>query len=114
MKQMIIKVGDDFTETPKGLNLSIHGQLVGSKSWYNKILVLALSPCGTLELEDKFEALELNWEVVAVDDQPLNIDEFTNYMNDVITYDDEGEQINSTPFSDLSTLQRFSGKRWML
>ena len=112
MKQMIIKVDDDYSETVEGL--SIHSQLVGSKSWYNKILVLALSDCGILELEDKFEALELSWSVVAIEDEPLNLDEFTNYMSDVIKYDEEGEQVSRKPFSDLATIQTFAGKNWII
>ena len=112
MKQMIIKVGDDFSETVKGL--SINGQLTNSRSYYNKILVLALSPLGILELGDKFVELELDWEVVAIDDEPLNLNEFDNYMNDIIVRDEEGEEIGSDPFSDLSTIQTFSGKSWKL
>ncbi len=102
MKQMIIKVNDDYSQTVEGL--SIHGQLVGSRSFYNKILVLAMSDLGMLEIGDKFEQLELDWEIIASEDEPLNADEFTNYMNDV------GEE----SFSDLSTIQTFAGKRWTL
>lgn len=112
MKQMIIKVDDDYSETVEGL--SIHGQLVGSKSWYNKILVLALSDCGILELEDQFEALNLSWSVVAIEDEPLNLEEFTSYMNDIIEFDEEGEEVGSNPFRDLSTIQTFAGHYWML
>lgn len=112
MKQMILKVPDDYTETVEGL--SIHGQLIGSKSWYNKILVLALSDSGILELEDKFEELELSWSVIAIEDEPLNLEEFTSYMNDIAVFDDEGEQVSEIPFNDLSTIQTFAGKRWTL
>jgi len=114
MKQMILKVGDDFTEVPKGLDLSAVGQLVGSKSWYNKILILVLSPYGTLELGDKLEELELNWEVVAIEDEPLSLDEISPYMNDIAVRDEEGKQIDEIPFSDLSTIQTFAGHNWTL
>ncbi len=114
MKQMILKVGNDFTEVPKGLNLSTAGQLVGSKSWYNNILILVLSPLGILELEDKFEELELDWEVVAIEDEPLNLNEISSYMNDVVIYDEEGEEIDSNPFSNLSTITNFAGHNWKL
>jgi len=78
------------------------------------VLVLALSDMGALALGDKFEELSLSWEVIAVEDEPLNIDEFQSYMNDIIQYDEEGEEIGSNPFSDLSTIQTFAGKRWTL
>jgi hypothetical protein len=35
-------------------------------------------------------------------------------MNDVIVRDEEGEEIGSDPFIDLSTIQTFAGKRWKL
>jgi len=115
MKQMILKVGDDVTEMPKGLNLSWDKKLlVGSKSWYNKILILVLSPYGTLELGDKFKELGLDWEVIAVEDEPLNFEEFKSYMNDISVLDDEGYQLDDVPFDDLSTIQTFAGKRWTL
>ena len=114
MKQMILKVGDDFTEFPKELKLATAGQLVGSRSYYNKILVLALSPCGILELEDQFEALELNWEVLAIEDEPLNLEEISPYMNDILEFDEEGEAIGSDPFSDLSTIQTYAGHQWTI
>lgn len=114
MKQMIVKVDDDFTDIPEGLNLQTAGQLVGSKSWYNKILILCVSPLGTLALGDQFDNLGLGWEIIAVEDEPLNGDEFTSYMNDIIETDEEGEQVGSVPFSDVSTIQTFAGKRWTL
>lgn len=114
MKQMIIKVDDDFTEIPEGLDLQTAGQLVGSKSWYNKILVLALSDLGILELEGRFEELELSWSIVAIEDEPLDIDEFQSYMNDIIEFDEEGEEIGSNPFSDLTSIQTFAGKSWLV
>ena len=114
MKQMILKVGDDFTEMPKGLNLSTAGQLVGSRSYYNKILVLALSPYGILELEDQFAEFELNWEVLAIEDEPLSLEELSPFMNDILEYDDEGEAIGSDPFSDLSTIQTYAGHQWTI
>lgn len=115
MKQMILKVDDDLIEMPKALNLSwLNSPLVGSRSYYNKILILILSDSGILELEDKFEELNLSWSVIAVEDEPLNIDEFLPYMNDVPVFDEEGGQVDSIPFNDLSTIQTFAGKRWIL
>jgi len=114
MKQMIIKVDDDFTEIPEGLNLQTVGQLVGSKSWYNKILILAMSDLGIMELEDQFSEFELSWSVVAIEGEPLNLEEFTSYMNDTVELDEEGEEVSSNPFSDLSTIQTFAGRKWQL
>ncbi len=114
MKQMILKVDDDFTEFPKGLKLSTCGQLVDSRSYYNKILILVLSPYGTLELGDKFEEFELNWEVIAVEDEPLNLDEILPYMNDIPEYDEEGKDIGSYPFRDLSAIQTFTSHKWTI
>lgn len=110
MKQMIIKLDDDYSETVKGLH--IHGQLTGSKSWYNKVLVLALSDKGILELEDQFEELELSWSVIAIEDEPLNLEEFKSYMNDIIEYDEEGQETSAKEFFDLSTIQTFAGRKW--
>lgn len=115
MKQMILKVDDDITEIPEGLNIQwLNGLLVGSRSFYNKILILVVCDYGVLELGDKFEELALNWSVIAVDDEPLNIDEFAPYMDDLPVLDDEGLQVDSVPFNDLSTIQTFAGKNWML
>lgn len=111
MKQMILKVDDDFIGFPEGLNLSTCGQVVGSKSWDNKIIILVLSPYGTLELGDKFEEFDLNWEVVAIEDEPLSIDEILPYMLDIPMFDNVGE-VDSVPFSDLSTVQTFAGHKW--
>jgi len=112
MKQMIIKLDDDYTETVEGL--SIHGQLVGSKSWFNKILVLAQSDLTESELSDLFAELELSWDIIAVEVEPLDGDEFTNFMNDILEFDEEGEEINSAEFSDLSIIQTFAGRKWTL
>ena len=115
MKQMILKVEDDLIEIPKDLNLSwINSLLVGSRSYYNKMLILVLSDSGILELEDKFEELNLPWSVIAIEDEPLNIDEISPYMNDVPVFDEEGKQVDSIPFNDLSTIQTFSGHKWVI
>ena len=107
MKQMIVKVDDDF-EIPEGLSLQTVGQLVGSKSWYNKILILCISDLSVDELSDA------GFDVIAIEDEPLDIEEFTSHMNDIPEFDEEGEEIDSNPFSDLSSIQTFSGKRWTL
>ena len=112
MSQLIIKLPDDYTETVEGL--SIHGQLVGSKSWFNKILVLAQSNLTESELSDLFSELELSWDIIAVEGEALDGDEFTNFMNDILEFDEEGEEIGSSAFSDLSTIQRYAGKNWTL
>jgi len=126
MKQMIIKVDDDFAGFPEGLKLSTCGQLVGSRSYYNKILILVLSPYGILEIGNKLDDLktraiemgepeiDFDYSVIAIEDEPLDIDEFANYMNDISVLDDEGEQIDSVEFSDLSTIQTFAGHQWTL
>lgn len=128
MKQMILKVDDDLVEIqeelgmpkltqsfiPKELNISWSNQpLVGSRSYYNKILILVLSPCSTSEQGDKFKELDLNWEIVATEDEPLSLEELSPYMNDIPVFD-EGELVEEVPFSDLSTVQTFAGKRWTL
>ena len=108
MKQMIIKVDDDFEGIPEGVNLQTAGQLVVSKSWFNKILILCVSNLTVSELEDA------GFSVIAIEDEPLSFDEFDNYMNDIIETDEEGEEVGSIPFSDLSTIQTFAGKQWQL
>ena len=107
MKQMILKI-DDEAETPKGVNSA--GQLVGSKSWYNKKLILALSDLTVEELED------LDLSVVAIEGEPLSVDGFESYMNDIIIFDEEGEELSSDTFrhSDLETIQTFAGRKWQL
>ena len=105
MKQMIIKIDDD-ADIPEGVQSA--GQLVGSKSWYNKKLILALSDLTVSELED------LDLSVVAIEGEPLSVDGFESYMNDILEFDEEGEEIGSSPFSDLSTVQTFAGRKWQL
>jgi len=114
MKQMIIKVDDDFISVPEGLALQTAGQLVGSKSWYNKILILCVSSLSAPELEAEFLALDLSWSVVAIEGESLSLPEFKNYMSDIIEFNEDGEEISSSLFSDLSTIQTFAGKRWTL
>ena len=105
MKQMIIKI-DDEAEIPEGVNSA--GQLVGSKSWYNKKLILALSDLTIEELED------LDLSVIAIEGEPLSLSGFESYMNDILEFDEEGEETGSNPFSDLSTIQTFAGRKWQL
>ena len=105
MKQMIIKI-DDEAEIPEGVNSA--GQLVGSKSWYNKKLILALSDLTIEELED------LDLSVIAIEGEPLSLSGFESYMNDILEFDEEGEETGSVPFSDLSTIQTFAGRKWQL
>lgn len=99
MKQMILKIDDDVTEMPPELNINwLNTRMVGTRSYYNKMIILILSPVGVLELEDKFEELDLNWSVIAVEDEPINQDEILPFM----------EQI-----TDLTgKLQTFAGHLW--
>lgn len=101
MKQMILKIDDDVTELPSELNVTwLNTRMVGTRSFYNKIIILILSPVGILELEDKIEGLDLTWSVLATEDEPINQSEILPFIDD----ESVGDLIGK--------LQTFSGHRW--
>lgn len=106
MKQIILKVDDDFSGIPEGLNINTVGRLVGSKSWFNKILILCLSDLSVSELENA------GYSVVGVEGEPLILGDLSSYMIDIIETDEDGKEISNNPFSDLKTIQTFAGRKW--
>lgn len=99
MKQMILKIDDDLTSEEIPATIMSHGQLIGTKSYYNKILILVLSPIEPDDIEDLFECSVLAVEGKAIDQKPI-----LKFMIDI---DDED-------VTDVTgKLQTFAGRNWL-
>lgn len=98
MKQMILKIDDDLAPEELPAAIMSQGQVIGTKSFYNKILILILTSSEPDELEELFEC-----SVLAVEGEKLNQSKILSFMLDV---DDED-------VTDITgKLQTFAGRSW--
>ena len=122
MKQMILKIDDDadfdlmdeeLQETIKQSKISWpQGQMIGTKSYYNKRLVLILSPIEPEAILSLCDEFDLNWSILAVEGEKIDQAPLLGFMSDLPVFDD-GEQIGVKEVLDLTgKLQTFAGRNW--
>jgi len=113
MKQMILKIDDDadINLMPEDLRKAIsktkiqwpQGQLIGTKSYYNKRLILILSPIEPEEIESLFDDFDLAWSILAVEGEIVDQKPILKFMEDV-----DGEDVTDIT----GKLQIFAGHLW--
>lgn len=109
MKQMILKIDDDLTpEELPGVIIS-QGQMVGTKSYYNKILILVLSSYEPDAIKDLFECSVLAVEGEKIDQEPI-----LKFMMPWRAIDNEGNEIDPIPETDMTgRIQTIAGHHWL-
>lgn len=124
MKQMILKIDDDadFSEMPEDLQEMIRltkitwpqSQLIGTKSYYNKRLILILSPIEKDLIEALFIKFDLNWTILAVEGEAVDQDPLLGFMVDSLVFNEDGDQTGTEEITDLTgKLQTFAGHMWL-
>lgn len=137
MKQMILKIDEeaDFSLMPDLLKQAIaegniqwpQSQMVSTKSYYGKKLILVLTslskdtlnqwltigyPCMINKVE-KIVDFKLNWKILAVEGEVVDQSKILPFMVDLPRFNEQGEIIGYEEVVDLTgKLQTFSGREW--
>lgn len=116
--QLILKVDEG-----QDLDLPNAGRLVGTRSYYGKILVLALADpdqvkeinAGQYDKElDEWIKEPIKAEIVAREDEQIDQSELLPYFVDVQVYDEESDEMITLPVEDLTDkIQTFAGRKWL-
>lgn len=113
MKQMILKIDNDadFDLMPEELRVTItqtkiqwpQGQMIGTKSYYNKRLILILSPIEPEAIESLIDDFDLNWSLLAVEGETIFQKSLLGFM-----LDEDDEDVTDVT----GKLQTFAGHSW--
>jgi len=120
MKQMIIKMDEE--QSIETLPAEIVGAtyLANAHSYYNKLLVLAMSKLTieevealeqVVEVDDGIEVTPYNFKVLAIQGEQIVQEPILNFIDDKVVMVDE--EMSSEPVTDITgKLQTFAGKKW--
>ena len=133
-RQMILKVDADYDlddlpdivkeATGKGAIQWPEHQMIGTRTYYSKRLLLIMTVLTRGELtswlngaypsRDGDVDLGLNWKILAVEGEEIEDQApILNFIEDIILYDENGDQIGTEPVTDLTgILQIYAGHSW--
>lgn len=137
-RQMILKIDDDYDldDLPVLMQEAIadgqiqwpENQMIGTKSYYGKLLVLIMTKLSRGKLNKWLHGaypsrdedgkpvdvdLGLNWKILAVEGEAVDSETILKFMEDTPVFDEDGEQIGVEDVTDLTgKLQTFSGRSW--
>lgn len=122
MKQMILKIDDDadFKTMPEELQAAIsktkiqwpQRQLIGTKNYYGKRLILILSSVGPDIIEVFFLKFNLNWSILAIEGEAINQEPILKFMEESIVTSEDGETYSEPVINITGKLQTFAGHSW--
>ena len=123
MRQYIIKVPEStlFDELSEEVQAAISnakgqfpsGLLVGSQSVNGYKLKLLMCNLTIIEFDSAIGALGLDWNILTSENETVDQGLIIPFMLDVLTYNEDGEQVGSEPVTDVTNkLQTYSGRNW--
>ena len=115
LKALIASVRGEFAE-----GLMIGTQPVDGKQLLfinveaSRLEVEAMTNQNAFDDDEKQIAFDLDWNVLAVENEIIDQSLLLPYFVDIPLFDEEGEQVGTEPVTDLTNkLQVWAGKQWI-